>query len=326
MKAFGSFVTGLSLPSSDLDLVICLPKVQREAGPEAPGALEGRNAIKETWQQHLARYLRKEDWVDVNSIKVIQNTAVPVIKFQTRPQVGEVESSMIEPVSIDVSFEGNGHQGLEANKLNLSLLNEFPALRSLVLVLKRFLSGRGLCEAFSGGLSSYAIILLCARFLQEQPLGECLDIGAMLLGILNFYGNQFQPAAYGISVLRHQYFARSTHSQYYASTNLLNDGQAMSTQEGMPPYRRHLVNNSTSNTAVSGMGIAFNTPYKFDPLFVEDPLLQGNNVGRNCFRIQQVQRVWSHGYTILMEKLAMIEAHGTLVPLLHCLFSGDAYR
>ena len=27
VKVFGSYVTGLSLPSSDLDLVICLPKV-----------------------------------------------------------------------------------------------------------------------------------------------------------------------------------------------------------------------------------------------------------------------------------------------------------
>ena len=25
-------------------------------------------------------------------------------------------------------------------------------------------------------------------------------------------------------------------------------------------------------------------PYRFDPLFIEDPLALGNNVGRNCFR------------------------------------------
>ena len=51
MKAFGSFVSGLSLPGSDLDMVICLPNVHMEAAPEAPGGLEGRNAIKESWQQ-----------------------------------------------------------------------------------------------------------------------------------------------------------------------------------------------------------------------------------------------------------------------------------
>jgi hypothetical protein len=30
-------------------------------------------------------------------------------------------------------------------------------------------------------------------------------------------------------------------------------------------------------------------PYTFDPLFIEDPLSAGNNVGRNAFRIFQVQ-------------------------------------
>lgn len=32
-------------------------------------------------------------------------------------------------------------------------------------------------------------------------------------------------------------------------------------------------------------------PYKFDPLFIEDPLAPGNNVGRNCFRVLQVEIV-----------------------------------
>ena len=34
VKLFGSFVSGLSLPSSDLDMVIVLPKVHVEAAPE----------------------------------------------------------------------------------------------------------------------------------------------------------------------------------------------------------------------------------------------------------------------------------------------------
>ena len=51
VKAFGSFVSGLSLPGSDLDMVICLPNVHTEAAPEAPGGLEGRNSITESWQQ-----------------------------------------------------------------------------------------------------------------------------------------------------------------------------------------------------------------------------------------------------------------------------------
>lgn len=33
VKPFGSFVSGLSLPTSDIDLVICMPKVHQESAP-----------------------------------------------------------------------------------------------------------------------------------------------------------------------------------------------------------------------------------------------------------------------------------------------------
>ena len=34
-------------------------------------------------------------------------------------------------------------------------------------------------------------------------------------------------------------------------------------------------------------------PFHYDPLLIEDPLFHGNNVGRNCFRITQVQHAFS---------------------------------
>ena len=62
VKPYGSYVTNLSLPSSDMDYVIVLPAVQKNAMVETPGILEGRNSIKEvshvTWSQfrhNLAR-------------------------------------------------------------------------------------------------------------------------------------------------------------------------------------------------------------------------------------------------------------------------------
>lgn len=52
---YGSHVTGLAIPSSDLDFVICLPAVHKNAPAITPGALEGRNAINESSQKLLAR-------------------------------------------------------------------------------------------------------------------------------------------------------------------------------------------------------------------------------------------------------------------------------
>lgn len=63
IKLYGSHVTNLCLPSSDMDFVICLPAVHKNAPATAPGDLEGRNAINETNQKVLARKLKTESWL-----------------------------------------------------------------------------------------------------------------------------------------------------------------------------------------------------------------------------------------------------------------------
>jgi Nucleotidyltransferase domain len=81
VKLYGSHVTGLCLPSSDVDFVVCLPAVQKNAPAESPGVLEGRNAINESTQRTLARKLKSESWVDPRSMKLIERTAVPGKSF-----------------------------------------------------------------------------------------------------------------------------------------------------------------------------------------------------------------------------------------------------
>ena len=68
------------------------------------------------------------------------------------------------------------------------------------MVLKQFLKERGLCESYTGGLSSYALILIVARYLQEQTSN--LDAGSLLQSFLDFFGNSFDPRTTGISVSR----------------------------------------------------------------------------------------------------------------------------
>ena len=240
--------------------------------------MEGRNAVKETWQQNLARGLRNEPWVDVHSIKIIRNTAVPVIKFKTRESEGKAA------VNVDISFESPGHRGLQSNKLIGELMQVFPnLLRPLVLVLKTFLSRKSLCEAFTGGISSYALLLITARFLQELNDSEITDVGAVLLGLLKFVGEDFDPRCTGISIGKRCYFPRS------------------------PPIGQ-IDESATMNPIF--------IPFKFDPLFIEDPLTPGNNVGRNCFRILQIQRIFMEAYTGIVDILKKSEKDGVAYPIL----------
>eukprot|EP00978_Attheya_sp_CCMP212_P015391 scaffold39755_cov52-Attheya_sp.AAC.2 len=69
VKLYGSHVSNLCLPSSDLDFVVCLPAVHKNAPAVAPGVLEGRNDINETSQKLLARKLKGESWLGECSFK-----------------------------------------------------------------------------------------------------------------------------------------------------------------------------------------------------------------------------------------------------------------
>lgn len=341
VKAYGSFVTGLYLPSSDVDLVICLPKVRKDAPAEAPGALEGRNAIKETWQQNLARSLRKTSWVEPSSIKIISHTIIPVIKVETKsnfnclcptsnhkdehpslsavtdePKADEGEqdispSSRIfdsdwksSPIYLDISFEGSNHNGLQANRFITSLIAETPAIRPLVLVLKQFLKERGLLESYSGGLSSYGLVLMVARYLQEQS--QTMDTGSLLMGFLDFYSNHFDPRSIGVSVSRRCFFSRE-HATMTSGSIPVVRGQTLPSYFPSPPTpgdRRRPYNNSTGGTGAQQQQPHWETmqpKYKFDPLYIEDPRCPTNNVGRNCFRIFQIQRAWQDAWRTLKE-------------------------
>ena len=218
VKVYGSHVTGLCLPSSDMDFVVCLPAVHKNAPAVAPGALEGRNAINESSQRLLARKLKGESWIDPRSMKLIERTMVPVIKVATK-------DTRARTVQLDISFDSADHHGLEAVVMVTQIMDELPMVRPLVLVLKQFLFDRALLTAYTGGLSSYCLFLMVARYLQEQP-SSWADPGSLLMGFLDFYGNCFDPRCTGISVGQRQYFTRPNYT--YAAA------------QGQPPVSQHM--------------------------------------------------------------------------------------
>jgi hypothetical protein len=147
VKLYGSHVTGICLPSSDLDFVVCLPAVHKNAVADAPGDLEGRNAINESSQKLLARRLKGESWIDPRSLKLIERTVVPIIKVSTK-------DTKAKTLHLDISFDAPHHHGLEAAHMISQVMEELPMIRPLVIVLKQFLLDRGLLTAYTGGLVS----------------------------------------------------------------------------------------------------------------------------------------------------------------------------
>ncbi|KAL5539403.1 hypothetical protein UlMin_044722 [Ulmus minor] len=304
---FGSNATGLALPTSDVDLVVCLPPVRNLEPIKEAGILEGRNGIKETCLQHAARYLANQDWVKNDSLKTVENTAIPIIMLvvevpcdlivssnsnvqspkevpshmcgeqgsNVHPDVVVLEESALQKCSqindnpnkdsisvrLDISFKSPSHTGLQTTGLVKELTEQFPAAMPLALVLKQFLADRSLDQSYSGGLSSYCLVLLITRFLQhEHHLGRPINqnFGSLLMDFLYFFGNMFDPRQMRISVRG------------------------------------------------SGFYIKRERGCSIDPIHIDDPLFPSNNVGRNCFRIHQCIKAFSEAYSILEIELASL--------------------
>ncbi|RHY31799.1 hypothetical protein DYB32_003157 [Aphanomyces invadans] len=103
--------------------------------------------------------------------------------------------------------------GLAATEIVRAAVTSMPLLRPLVLVVKTFLREKGLNNAFTGGLSSYALVLLCLHYLFHRPHGpssSCSwssadddddddELGKVLLGFLEYYGTVYDHFRTGIT-------------------------------------------------------------------------------------------------------------------------------
>ncbi|VDL61523.1 unnamed protein product [Hymenolepis diminuta] len=166
---FGSFSTGLYLPTSDIDVVI-----------------SGK------WQNLPLRSLERalQACNFASDIKVLSKATVPIVKFT------DIETGL----RVDISF--NMTNSLEAARFVTSQLSCYPALRYLVFTLKQFLLTHELNEVFTGGISSYALILMCISFLKDKSMEKSKEehnLGSILMDFLYFYGTQFNYKTTGIS-------------------------------------------------------------------------------------------------------------------------------
>ena len=175
------------------------------------------------------------------------------------------------------------------NMIN-STMENFPMIRPIVLVLKQFLLDKGLLTAYTGGLSSHCLFLMLKRFLQEQSSASWVDVGSLLMGCLDFYGNGFDPRMVGITVTNAGQYFRRPHYQQRPSYQHDSFSDETSRRRSFQDHDAVVMNNNPST-------------FGFDPLYVEDPILIGNNVGRNSFRINQVQRAFSDAHRALVASL-----------------------
>ncbi|XP_078096440.1 terminal nucleotidyltransferase 4A isoform X2 [Mustelus asterias] len=231
VQIFGSFSTGLYLPTSDIDLVVF-------------------GKWKNPPLQLLEQALRRRNIAEPHSIKVLDKATVPIIKLTDQ----ETE------VKVDISF--NVETGVKAAQFIKDFVKGYPVLPYLILVLKQFLLQRDLNEVFTGGISSYSLILMAISFLQLHPRIDprrsSVNLGVLLVEFFELYGRHFNYLKTGIRI--------RSGGAYVAKDEIMK--------------------NMTNG-------------YRPSMLCIEDPLVPGNDVGRSSYGAMQVKQVFDYAYIVL---------------------------
>ncbi|KAL6535717.1 hypothetical protein OROHE_012561 [Orobanche hederae] len=173
-EIFGSFKTGLYLPSSDVDnLVVIL-------GSNVRSPQMGLHALSRALSQ---RGIAKK-------IQVIAKARIPIIKFV------EKKSGVAFDISFDVQ---NGPKAAEYIK---DVVSKWPPLRPLCLILKVFLQQRELNEVYTGGIGSYALLSMLIAMLRTQHDHRASpehNLGLLLVNFFDMYGCKLNTVDVGIS-------------------------------------------------------------------------------------------------------------------------------
>lgn len=119
LEVFGSFISGLALPNSDIDLMII-------------------GASGESMQQLLAEKILASGIAEPNSLRVRDNIRIPIIEFI------DAESK----IAIDMPF--HNAPTLKVAPLFNAFQRKYPVLWKLMFVLKQFIKQRDLNDVFQG--------------------------------------------------------------------------------------------------------------------------------------------------------------------------------
>ncbi|KAG8038092.1 hypothetical protein G9C98_006417 [Cotesia typhae] len=191
------------------------------------------------------------DIAEPSSIKVLDKASVPIIKLTDKET----------DIKVDISF--NMNNGVKSAELIKNFKRHFPVLDKLVLVLKQFLLQRDLNEVFTGGISSYSLILMTISFLQLHPrqnVHENSNLGVLLIEFLELYGRKFNYVKTGIRV---------------------KDGGTYISKEEV---QRDMIDGHRPSL-----------------LCIEDPLTPGNDIGRSSYGALYVKDAFDWAYHSLVQ-------------------------
>ena len=187
---YGSFSNGLSIETSDIDLLITYNQkvnCNQILIDELSDKIEKSNIFKST--------------------KKIIHTHVPIIKLTYEISNKNINKIGVNEINIDISFENIYKKKIIPSLLIVNYiktsLNCVPGGKKIILLLKKYLHNKNLNSYYNGGLSSFSIFLLVFSlfkyriFLKVNIKND--NLGLFLIQFLDFY-SQFDFSKFGIDI------------------------------------------------------------------------------------------------------------------------------
>ncbi|OHE96309.1 hypothetical protein CORC01_08381 [Colletotrichum orchidophilum] len=176
VRPFGSYMSGLYLPTADMDLVIC----EKNWLNGAHSTFFGIKALRA-----FGKFLSGKRLTHYNSMEFIASAKVPLVKYIDN-ETG---------LRVDISFDRL--DGPQAVKTFIEWKAQYPAMPIIVTMVKHFLAMRGLNEPVNGGIGSFTVTCMVVSMLQLMPAVQSRNLvpdhhlGQMLMEFFDLYGNRF---------------------------------------------------------------------------------------------------------------------------------------
>lgn len=263
---FGSYSLDLSIPTSDIDLVVYnLPLTPAAFDCEISEFSEdncvrsGHNAIPVPAQLSFCKSLYNSLLLDKSFtvVEFISGARIPIIK------------GLCAHTGLHFDISMSGSVVSEHREMAEQLIAAHPRSKQLIMIMKHFLAQRSLDVPFTGGVGGYVLINMIAAFYEakyrmsyaQRDDYDC-QYAADLLGFLEFYTYSFGSHITAIDIAR--FYSRNVlvpKSQLSRVERYVNDfrkitiidpaGQPAQSFEsvdvGGAAYNWHLIKKSMSN-------------------------------------------------------------------------------
>ena len=195
ISQYGSYISGLSIENSDVDIMI---------------KLYDKSNVNDIISILIREFTNKDNKIFFSKINPIYTASVPVIKLECEIYDSITDNkikdyfmnnyiynySEIQKLKFDITFfeidEKEKNNKLPSEKI-LDFIHEniilYPSIIDIIYIMKRYIQAEKLNLSYKGGISSYSLFLLILSYVKANKNNLKIPIGTLFIEFLTFYAN-----------------------------------------------------------------------------------------------------------------------------------------